>query len=72
MAGALKLANNFLAATTLAATSEAIAFGRSVGLDLGHRRPVGELRRGGTRRRLHPRLPLRRRRLIPVLYVVGA
>ena len=33
MAQALKLANNFLAATTLAATSEAVAFGRSVGLD---------------------------------------
>jgi 3-hydroxyisobutyrate dehydrogenase len=35
MAQALKLANNFLSATALAATSEAIAFGRSVGLDLG-------------------------------------
>jgi 3-hydroxyisobutyrate dehydrogenase-like beta-hydroxyacid dehydrogenase len=34
LAQALKLANNFLAATTLAATSEAIAFGRSVGLDM--------------------------------------
>jgi 3-hydroxyisobutyrate dehydrogenase-like beta-hydroxyacid dehydrogenase len=32
---AMKLANNFLSATALAATSEAIAFGRSVGLDLG-------------------------------------
>ena len=30
---AMKLANNFLSATALAATSEAIAFGRSVGLD---------------------------------------
>ena len=35
MAQALKLANNFLSATALAATSEAIAFGRSVGLDMG-------------------------------------
>ena len=34
MGQALKLANNFLSATALAATSEAIAFGRSVGLDL--------------------------------------
>jgi 3-hydroxyisobutyrate dehydrogenase-like beta-hydroxyacid dehydrogenase len=34
MAQALKLANNFLSATALAATSEAIAFGRSVGLDM--------------------------------------
>ncbi|PXY33331.1 NADPH nitroreductase [Prauserella coralliicola] len=34
MAQALKLANNFLSATALAATSEAVAFGRSVGLDL--------------------------------------
>jgi 3-hydroxyisobutyrate dehydrogenase len=34
MAQALKLANNFLSATTLAATSEAVAFGVSVGLDL--------------------------------------
>lgn len=34
MAQALKLANNFLSATALAATSEAIAFGLSVGLDL--------------------------------------
>jgi 3-hydroxyisobutyrate dehydrogenase len=34
MAQALKLANNFLSATTLAATSEAIAFGLSVGLDM--------------------------------------
>jgi 3-hydroxyisobutyrate dehydrogenase len=33
LAQAMKLANNFLAATALAATSEAIAFGRSVGLD---------------------------------------
>jgi 3-hydroxyisobutyrate dehydrogenase-like beta-hydroxyacid dehydrogenase len=32
---ATKLANNFLSATALAATSEAIAFGRSVGLDMG-------------------------------------
>jgi 3-hydroxyisobutyrate dehydrogenase-like beta-hydroxyacid dehydrogenase len=30
---AMKLANNFLSATALAATSEAIAFGRSAGLD---------------------------------------
>jgi 3-hydroxyisobutyrate dehydrogenase-like beta-hydroxyacid dehydrogenase len=30
---AMKLANNFLSATALAATSEAVAFGRSVGLD---------------------------------------
>ena len=35
MAQALKLANNFLSATALAATSEAIAFGVSVGLDMG-------------------------------------
>ena len=35
MAQALKLANNFLSATALVATSEAIAFGISVGLDLG-------------------------------------
>jgi 3-hydroxyisobutyrate dehydrogenase len=34
MAQAMKLANNFLAATALAATSEAIAFGLSVGLDM--------------------------------------
>ncbi len=31
---ALKLANNFLLATSLAATSEAIAFGRSMGLEM--------------------------------------
>jgi 3-hydroxyisobutyrate dehydrogenase-like beta-hydroxyacid dehydrogenase len=35
MAQAMKLANNFLSATALAATSEAIAFGLSVGLDMG-------------------------------------
>jgi 3-hydroxyisobutyrate dehydrogenase len=35
MAQAMKLANNFLSATALAATSEAIAFGVSVGLDMG-------------------------------------
>jgi len=34
MAQALKLANNFLSATALAATSEAVVFGRSVGLDM--------------------------------------
>jgi 3-hydroxyisobutyrate dehydrogenase-like beta-hydroxyacid dehydrogenase len=34
MGQAMKLANNFLAATTLAATSEAVAFGRSAGLDM--------------------------------------
>jgi 3-hydroxyisobutyrate dehydrogenase-like beta-hydroxyacid dehydrogenase len=34
MGQAMKLANNFLSATTLAATSEAIAFGRSEGLDM--------------------------------------
>jgi 3-hydroxyisobutyrate dehydrogenase len=34
MAQAMKLANNFLSATALAATSEAVAFGTSVGLDL--------------------------------------
>jgi 3-hydroxyisobutyrate dehydrogenase len=34
MGQALKLANNFLSATALVATSEAVAFGRSVGLDL--------------------------------------
>ena len=34
MAQAMKLANNFLSATTLAATSEAVAFGLSAGLDL--------------------------------------
>jgi 3-hydroxyisobutyrate dehydrogenase-like beta-hydroxyacid dehydrogenase len=34
LAQAMKLANNFLSATALAATSEAIAFGRSVGLDM--------------------------------------
>src|SRR5262245_6766462 len=34
MAQAVKLANNFLSATALAATSEAIAFGLSVGLDM--------------------------------------
>jgi 3-hydroxyisobutyrate dehydrogenase len=33
LAQALKLANNFLSASALAATSEAMAFGRSVGLD---------------------------------------
>jgi 3-hydroxyisobutyrate dehydrogenase-like beta-hydroxyacid dehydrogenase len=32
---ALKLANNFLSATALAAASEAVAFGTSVGLDMG-------------------------------------
>ncbi len=35
MAQALKLANNFLSATALAATSEAVAFGMSAGLDMG-------------------------------------
>ena len=35
LAQAMKLANNFLSATALAATSEAIAFGWSVGLDMG-------------------------------------
>jgi 3-hydroxyisobutyrate dehydrogenase len=35
LAQALKLANNFLSATTLIATSEAISFGVSVGLDMG-------------------------------------
>jgi 3-hydroxyisobutyrate dehydrogenase-like beta-hydroxyacid dehydrogenase len=35
MAQALKLANNFLSATALAAASEAVAFGVSVGLDMG-------------------------------------
>jgi 3-hydroxyisobutyrate dehydrogenase len=34
LAQGLKLANNFLSATALAATSEAIAFGQSVGLDM--------------------------------------
>jgi 3-hydroxyisobutyrate dehydrogenase len=34
MAQALKLANNFLSATALAATSEAVSFGVSVGLDM--------------------------------------
>ncbi|WP_106402564.1 NAD(P)-dependent oxidoreductase [Actinocorallia populi] len=34
-AQALKLANNFLAATALAATSEAVAFGVAAGLDMG-------------------------------------
>jgi 3-hydroxyisobutyrate dehydrogenase len=34
MAQAMKLANNFLSATALAATSEAVTFGRSEGLDL--------------------------------------
>ena len=34
MAQALKLANNFLSATTLAATSEAVAFGLAEGLDM--------------------------------------
>jgi 3-hydroxyisobutyrate dehydrogenase len=34
MAQALKLANNFLSATALVATSEAVAFGISVGLDM--------------------------------------
>jgi 3-hydroxyisobutyrate dehydrogenase-like beta-hydroxyacid dehydrogenase len=34
LAQALKLANNFLSATALPATSEAIAFGLSVGLDM--------------------------------------
>ena len=34
MAQALKLANNFLSATALAATSEAVAFGVSMGLDV--------------------------------------
>ncbi|HEX3334042.1 MAG TPA: NAD(P)-dependent oxidoreductase [Acidimicrobiales bacterium] len=35
MAQALKLANNFLSASALAATSEAVAFGAAVGLDMG-------------------------------------
>jgi 3-hydroxyisobutyrate dehydrogenase-like beta-hydroxyacid dehydrogenase len=35
LAQALKLANNFLSATALAATSEAVAFGLSVGLEMG-------------------------------------
>ena len=35
LAQALKLANNFLSATTLAATSEAVAFGVAVGLEMG-------------------------------------
>ena len=34
LAQAMKLANNFLSATTLAATSEAIAFGLSEGLEM--------------------------------------
>jgi 3-hydroxyisobutyrate dehydrogenase-like beta-hydroxyacid dehydrogenase len=34
MAQALKLANNFLSASALAATSEAVAFGRALGLDM--------------------------------------
>jgi 3-hydroxyisobutyrate dehydrogenase-like beta-hydroxyacid dehydrogenase len=34
LAQAMKLANNFLSATALVATSEAIAFGRAVGLDM--------------------------------------
>jgi 3-hydroxyisobutyrate dehydrogenase len=34
MAQALKLANNFLSALALAATSEAVAFGSSVGLEM--------------------------------------
>jgi 3-hydroxyisobutyrate dehydrogenase-like beta-hydroxyacid dehydrogenase len=34
LAQAMKLANNFLSATALAATSEAIAFGRAAGLDM--------------------------------------
>ncbi len=34
MAQAVKLANNFLSATSLAATSEAVSFGMSVGLDM--------------------------------------
>jgi 3-hydroxyisobutyrate dehydrogenase len=34
LAQAMKLANNFLSATALAATSEAVAFGMSVGLDM--------------------------------------
>ena len=34
LAQAMKLANNFLSATALAATSEAIAFGQAVGLDM--------------------------------------
>ena len=34
MAQAMKLANNFLSATTLAATSEAVAFGVAEGLDM--------------------------------------
>jgi 3-hydroxyisobutyrate dehydrogenase len=34
LAQAMKLANNFLSATTLAATSEAVAFGLSAGLDM--------------------------------------
>lgn len=34
LAQAMKLANNFLSATALVATSEAVAFGRAVGLDM--------------------------------------
>jgi 3-hydroxyisobutyrate dehydrogenase-like beta-hydroxyacid dehydrogenase len=35
LAQAMKLANNFLSATALVATSEAIAYGLAVGLDMG-------------------------------------
>lgn len=35
LAQAMKLANNFLSATALVATSEAIAFGRAAGLEMG-------------------------------------
>ena len=67
MAQAMKLANNFLSATTLVATSEAIAFGLSEGLEMATMLEVLERRkrpeRGHERQVPAPRAhrPLRRR-----------
>ncbi len=49
MAQAMKLANNFLSATTLAATSEAVAFGLSEGLDMATMLEVLERRQRAER-----------------------
>ena len=47
----MKLANNFLSATTLVATSEAIAFGLSEGLDMATMLEVLNDTKGRTRPR---------------------
>ena len=48
---AMKLANNFLSATSLLATSEAIAFGLAEGLELGTMLDVLKRRAAAARRR---------------------